>query len=136
MALGACSRWVVLATVLTMMSANPSYVEAQPEPYAARQSFAASVIPENATTGGDHTTAEPGGDRHIRLTAAAAVPPAYSAAALGKTGTGDSVPAAETRWQWSLNAGYRQDDLKWSFALPGIDPRSELTWRDIESFPA
>jgi hypothetical protein len=134
MALNACSRWVVLATALTMMSANPPHVEAQPEPYAARQFIAASVIPKNAATGGNHTTAEPDGDRHLRLAAAAAVPPAYSAATLGKTAAGDSVPAAETRWQWSLNAGYRQDDLEWSFALPGINTRSELTWRDIESF--
>jgi hypothetical protein len=134
MALGTYSRWAALAFVLTMMSASPPYVEAQPEPSAARSSIAAGMIPGNAATGGGHTTAEPDGDRHLRLTAAATVPPAYSATALGKTGTGDSVPAAETRWQWSLNAGYRQDDLKWSFALPGIDPRSELTWRDIESF--
>ena len=134
MALGACSRWLALATILTIMSANPPYVEAQPEPFAAGHCITASEIPGNPAAGSDRTTAEPGGDRHFRLAAAATVPPAYSAAALGKTGAGDSIPAAETRWQWSLNAGYRQDDLKWSFALPGIDPRSELTWRDVESF--
>ena len=134
MALGACSRWVALATVFTIMSANPSHIEAQPEALTAKQSFAASIIPENQAASGDHTTEEPGGDRHLRLSAAAAVPPAHSAAALGKTGRGDSVAAAETRWQWSLNAGYRQDDFEWSFTLPGINPRSELTWRDVESF--
>jgi len=134
MALGACSRWVALATVLTIITANPPHVEAQPEPSTARQSIAASVMSGNPAAGGDRSTAEPGGGRHFRLAAAATVPPAYSAAALGKTGASDSIPAAETRWQWSLNAGYRQDDLKWSFALPGINPRSELTWRDLESF--
>ncbi|MGB5424729.1 MAG: hypothetical protein WBN03_21355 [Desulfobacterales bacterium] len=134
MALDACSRWVALATVFTIMSANPAHIEAQPEALTAKQSFAASIIPENQAAGSDHTTEEPGGDRHLRLSAAAAVPPAHSAAAVGKTGRGDSVAAAETRWQWSLNAGYRQDDFEWSFTLPGINPRSELTWRDVESF--
>ena len=134
MALGVCSRWLALATALTIMSANPPYVEAQPEPFAAGDCITVSEIPGTPTAGSDHTTAEPGGGRHVQRAAAATVPPAYSAAARGKTGASDSIPAAETRWQWSLNAGYRQDDLKWSFALPGIDPRSELTWRDVESF--
>lgn len=134
MALGACSRWAALASVLTTMFANSPHVEAQPELFAARPSVAASVIPGNAATGGDRSTAETGDGRHLRLATATTLPPAYSAAALGKTGSGNSVPVAETRWQWSLDAGYRQDDLEWSFALPGIDPRSELTWRDIESF--
>jgi hypothetical protein len=134
MALGACSRWLALATALTIMSANPPYVEAQPEPFAAGDCITASEIPGTPAAGSDHTTAEPGGGRHVQRTAAATVPPAYSAAARGKTGAGGSIPTAGTRWQWSLNAGYRQDDLKWSFALPGIDPRSELTWRDVESF--
>jgi hypothetical protein len=134
MALGVCSRWLALATALTIMSANPPYVEAQPEPFAAGDCITVSEIPGTPTAGSDHTTAEPGGGRHVQRAAAATVPPAYSAAARGKTGASDSIPTAETRWQWSLNAGYRQDDLKWSFALPGIDPRSELTWRDVESF--
>jgi hypothetical protein len=134
MTLGACSRWLALATILTIMSANPQYAEAQTEPLATGHCITASQIPGSPAAVRDPTTTEPGGGRHFQLAAAATVPHAYSAAALGKTGAGDSTPAAETRWQWSLNAGYRQDDLKWSFALPGINPRSELTWRDIKSF--
>ncbi len=134
MTLGACSRWLALATILTIMGANPQDAEAQPEPLAAGRAVEAGEIPDTPAAGLDPTTAEPDGGRHFRLAAAATLPPASSAAARGKIGAGDSMPAAETRWQWSLNAGYRQDDLEWSFALPGINPRSELTWRDIESF--
>jgi hypothetical protein len=47
---------------------------------------------------------------------------------------GNQTLARQSTWRASLNAGYRQDELEWSFALPGIDPRSELIWRDIESF--
>jgi hypothetical protein len=36
-------------------------------------------------------------------------------------------------WQWSFKAGYRHDELDWSFALPTINIRSELIWRDLES---
>jgi hypothetical protein len=134
MTLGACSRWLALATILTTMSAYPQCVEAQPKPFATGHLITAGQIPGNPATGSDPTTAEPGGGRHFKLAAAATVPHAYSAAALGETGAGDSIPAVETRWQWSLNAGYRQDDLEWSFALPGINPRSELAWSDVESF--
>jgi hypothetical protein len=37
-------------------------------------------------------------------------------------------------WQWYFRAGYRHDELDWSFALPNINIRSELIWRDLESF--
>jgi hypothetical protein len=36
-------------------------------------------------------------------------------------------------WQWYFNAGYRHDELDWSFALPTINIRSELQWRSLES---
>ncbi len=36
-------------------------------------------------------------------------------------------------WEWFFNTGYRHDDLDWSFALPGINIRSELQWRNLES---
>ena len=36
-------------------------------------------------------------------------------------------------WQWHFKAGYRHDELDWSFALPNINIRSELIWRDLES---
>ena len=36
-------------------------------------------------------------------------------------------------WQWYFNAGYRHDEIDWSFALPNINIRSELQWRSLES---
>ena len=36
-------------------------------------------------------------------------------------------------WQWSLNIGYRIDQLDWNKAGPGVNILSELTWRDIQS---
>lgn len=133
MASGVSSRWAALAIVLTLITLNPPGDAAQPESFATGQSPAADAVPKNSVKGNDRTPVDSGGGHH-RLVAAAMVAPAHSAAALGKTGGLGSAPAAETRWQWSLNTGYRQDDLEWSFALPGIDPRSELTWRDVESF--
>jgi hypothetical protein len=133
MASGVSSRWAALAIVLTLITLNPPCDAAQPESFATGQSLAADAVPKNSVKGNDRTPVDSGGGHH-RLVAAAKVAPAHSAAALGKTAGLGSAPAAETRWQWSLNTGYRQDDLEWSFALPGIDPRSELTWRDIESF--
>lgn len=35
-------------------------------------------------------------------------------------------------WQWDFKVGYRHDELDWSFALPNINIRSELIWRNLE----
>lgn len=40
---------------------------------------------------------------------------------------------AESLWQWSLSAGYRQDELDFSIAGPDVNIISELDWSDIES---
>ncbi len=39
---------------------------------------------------------------------------------------------ANSLWRWFFNTGYRHDELDWSFALPNINIRSELQWRNLE----
>ncbi|MFZ0612714.1 MAG: hypothetical protein WAM73_10780 [Desulfobacterales bacterium] len=119
MVLSTCSRRAALAAVLTAMIITAPRVGAQPEFFAAG--------------GGGLAMTEPEEEGSARLAAAAVVPPAHSAAATGKTGGNDALTVPENRWQWSLNSGYRLDDIEWSFSLPGINPRSELTWHDIKS---
>ena len=39
-----------------------------------------------------------------------------------------------TKWQWSFNTGYRNDDLDWNIAGSTVNILSELTWSDLEIF--
>lgn len=133
MVFGAGSRRAALAAVLTAMTISAPQVCAQPEFIPSTGMPAAAVTPDKTAFAGDAAMPGQGGNGRYLLAAAAAVPPAHSAAAAGKSGGTDIVPAAENRWQWSLDGGYRLDDIEWSFALPGINPRSVLTWHDIKS---
>ncbi|MFZ0727445.1 MAG: hypothetical protein WCD88_12945 [Desulfobacterales bacterium] len=132
MVLSAYSRRAALAAVLTAMIITAPRVGAQPEFFPVGAMTAAAVTPARVAGDGLAMT-ETDEEGTARLAAAADVSPAHFAAATGTTGGNDVVAVPENRWQWSLHSGYRLDDIEWSFSLPGINPRSELTWHDVKS---